>query len=236
VTLVLLCSISAIIVGRSYLLRRRFRRRVEEALRNGQVLSPDDPGIIGLSSSVTTKLLGPPPKLWDVWIEPPMVTNATLEAEFEKSGKFPWTELRPLSAEIVPQNPRRLRKPPFTDRRISSNDSSVWVPKPWMRRRTPQSSSSSVPTLSSPLVESSPEKDPHIRIVTLIAMPTPRPMRPNPPSRVASNSSWSLKGKWKEDKLDLSPITVAVTELKVVLEEVEEETKSNESSSSNKDS
>jgi len=94
VTLILLLSVSIIIVGRSYLLRRRFRRQVEEALRNGHVLSPDAPGLIGLSNSITSKLLGPPPKLWDVWVQPATVTKPSFDTEVASSGKFPWTEVR----------------------------------------------------------------------------------------------------------------------------------------------
>jgi len=157
VTLILLLSVSIIIVGRSYLLRRRFRRQVEEALRNGHVLSPDAPGLIGLSNSITSKLLGPPPKLWDVWVQPATVTKPSFDTEVASSGKFPWTEVRPLSAEILPQNPRRSRMPPTLASRTSSNDSSIMLSKSWIRKRT---SSSSVPTLNNtPVVaESLPEK------------------------------------------------------------------------------
>lgn len=105
VTLILLSSISVIIVARSYLLRRRFRRQVEDALRNGQVLTPDGltPGLVGLSSSATSKLLGPPPKLWDVWVRSASASSLRMrrpstpdEDESQKTApdKFPWNELR----------------------------------------------------------------------------------------------------------------------------------------------
>jgi len=103
VTLILLFSISGIIITRSYLLRRRFRLRVEEALRNGQVLSPDVPGLVGLSTSATRKLFGPPPKLWDIWVQPAIPVRMTemvgmvrgesqdvYEGGAEISGEFPW--------------------------------------------------------------------------------------------------------------------------------------------------
>jgi len=226
VTLILLCSVSAIIIARSYILRRRFRRQVEEALQNGHVLSPDGPGLVGLSSSMKSKLLGPPPKLWDVWVQP-TVTKLSIDTEVANSGKFPWTEVRPLSAEILPQNPRIPRKPLLmSNNRANSNDSSILLSKAWMRKRTPQPSTSSVPTLNNApeTAETLANKNPHIQVVTLIAMPTPHRVRPNPPPRVESDSSRNVKGKWREERLDLTPITVGVTELTVILEDPDEAT------------
>lgn len=77
------------------------------------------------------------------------------------------------------------------------------------------------------------EKDPHIRVVTLIKMPTPRSPRSsvnfssigelNLNAESGSHQSYiSLqKGKSREERLDLSPVAVGVTELKVILEEDE---------------
>jgi len=257
VTLILLCSISAVIITRSYYIRRRFRRQVEEALRNGQVLSPS--GLLGLSSSATSKLFGTPPKLWDVWVQPystttcPAVTVAAAQMQPEThnvnnestSGEFPWIELRPLAAEFLrpPRpKPRPIQKPSdASDSRVngpaaasasSPNASTSFLfSKPWMRRRTPQSSSSSVPMGSAAATPNTKlegpgwkrigvaDKDPYIRVVTLITMPSPHRSRPTEHLRAESEGGWSTKGKGREERLDMTPIAMGITELKVLLED-----------------
>jgi hypothetical protein len=102
-----------------------------------------------------------------------------------------------------------------------------------MRRRSPESSSSSSAPMQSaaltPLPLDGPgskrfgvaDKDPHIRVVTFISMPSPHRSRPTERSRAESEGSWSTKGKGREERLDLTPITMGVTELKVVLDDVQ---------------
>jgi len=68
-----------------------------------------------------------------------------------------------------------------------------------------------------------PEKDPQIRVVTLISMPSPHRARAATLTRAPSDSSWMYKGKSREERLDLAPLTVGITELKVILEEGEED-------------
>jgi hypothetical protein len=69
-TLLLLLGVSAGIVLRSIILRRRFRRQVQDAIQVG-ILQPDG------SLPGTTPGKGPfgeKPKIWDVWMDakPPM--------------------------------------------------------------------------------------------------------------------------------------------------------------------
>lgn len=66
-TLLLLLAVSCAIVARSVIIRRRFRRRVAEALAAGIVLPPE-PGPFG--GIRRQRDFGEKPKLWDAWIVP----------------------------------------------------------------------------------------------------------------------------------------------------------------------
>ncbi len=67
VTLLLLIAVSAFVIIRSFVLRRRLRRRFEEALHNGQLH-----GNLMASefASLRPMMFGTTPKIWDVWIAP----------------------------------------------------------------------------------------------------------------------------------------------------------------------
>jgi hypothetical protein len=54
-------GVSGFIVIRSYLYRRRLRRQLEEAIANGQVLTP-------MQGGIRPKSFGPKPKMWEIWI------------------------------------------------------------------------------------------------------------------------------------------------------------------------
>jgi len=63
---------------------------------------------------------------------------------------------------------------------------------------------------------------PHIRVATLISMPTPPQSRPLVRRESSSSSYNVVKGKWKEERATfqvLASVAVGVTELKVNLEE-----------------
>ena len=60
-TLLLLLAVSCAIVMRSFVLRRRFRRRVEEALAAGIILPQHPP---------RKRDFGEKPRLWDAWLTP----------------------------------------------------------------------------------------------------------------------------------------------------------------------
>ncbi|PFH50187.1 hypothetical protein AMATHDRAFT_61513 [Amanita thiersii Skay4041] len=66
-TLVLLLSVSAAIVIRSFIIRRRHRRMIEEAIRNG-TLPPFATGGVGFGGRPRIDP-SKKPKLWDTWIE-----------------------------------------------------------------------------------------------------------------------------------------------------------------------
>lgn len=96
-------------------------------------------------------------------------------------------------------------------------ESRLSVRRSWLKNHA-----SSVPSrnrVPPTIPEVTPEKDPQIRVVTLISMPSPRRARPVELTRASSDSSWIHKGKSREDRLELTPLAVGVTELKVIMEE-----------------
>ena len=77
-TLILLLSISGAIVGRSYVLRRRQRRLIEEAIRNGTYVPPSVRG-------GAPRVLGAKPQLHDVFLA--LDELAVLQAKGLVAGK-----------------------------------------------------------------------------------------------------------------------------------------------------
>lgn len=109
-TLLLLLAVSCAIVIRSFILRRRFRRRIEEAIAAG-VLIPgaldDGPG--GGMGRGRRRDFGEKPKLWEVWVdEHGQVHDGPHEGssdgdDFGK-GEGKWEEILPVSATILSSN------------------------------------------------------------------------------------------------------------------------------------
>lgn len=84
-TLLLLLAVSLTIVLRSLIIRRRFQRRVQDALAQGIVLSPT-PG----SGGSRRFGLGEKPRTWDAWLTP-----------LPKDEPPQWQSLVPVSARIL---------------------------------------------------------------------------------------------------------------------------------------
>lgn len=84
-TLFVLLLISASIIFRSFLIRRRFRRRVEDALAQGVFLDLQ-PSALGL----TSRYIGEKPSVHEAWVEP--------DALQEKSQ---WQAIMPVTALLT---------------------------------------------------------------------------------------------------------------------------------------
>jgi len=105
-TLLLLLAVSCGIVIRSFVLRRRFHRRVEEAIAAG-VLLPSQTGDIAMGPggtiSVYRRPIGEKPKMWEVWIDEGSSNNhhSSLASE--------WTKVQPVAVTRLsdtPSNPK----------------------------------------------------------------------------------------------------------------------------------
>ena len=77
-TLLLLLAVSCAIVIRSLVLRRRFRRRVQEALANGVILPSPPGGLAGammFGNSRPRRDFGEKPTMWERWLAPPLESD-----------------------------------------------------------------------------------------------------------------------------------------------------------------
>ncbi|KAL7279961.1 hypothetical protein ACG7TL_006372 [Trametes sanguinea] len=95
-TLFLLLAISSAIIMRGIFLRRRFRRRLEEAIAAGVLLSPTDDGPGGSGRSPRRKLRRP--VLYDVSVLPPFFSTSS-----PQDGR--WEETMPVSASVTAEKP-----------------------------------------------------------------------------------------------------------------------------------
>ncbi|KZS87651.1 hypothetical protein SISNIDRAFT_553086 [Sistotremastrum niveocremeum HHB9708] len=197
-TLLLLLGVSCAIIVRSLVLRRRFRRRVQEAIANGIYV----PGMMGGSHR---RDIGEKPTMWEAWIGSPESSLPTQKKE--------WTEFLPVAAV----------KPVSGDDKNANSQGSpyAYMPAPRASRlvqmftgggsrrsRTPvlptQSSpspaaASSFPMAASPSSQNNPAAP--LQLSVLIAMPSPS--RPHHRPTSAHNSSSlsagaNLKGKEKD--------------------------------------
>ncbi|CAE6366300.1 unnamed protein product [Rhizoctonia solani] len=95
-TLLLLLAVSCGIVIRSFVLRRRFHRRVEEAIAAGVLLPGQGDGGVGPRGHFGTyrRPIGEKPIMWEVWIDPSV------------GGKYPsasseWSNIQPLAVTKI---------------------------------------------------------------------------------------------------------------------------------------
>ncbi|KAF9543305.1 hypothetical protein CPC08DRAFT_430371 [Agrocybe pediades] len=93
-TLFLLLFVSCAIVLRSYILRRRYQRRLDEAMASGMFLAPRTAGS-------KRKRLGPKPKLYDTWLAPTA-----------SGGGVSWSDIMPLAARPLFFKPKKSKALP----------------------------------------------------------------------------------------------------------------------------
>ncbi|CAE6438376.1 hypothetical protein ACGC1H_006995 [Rhizoctonia solani] len=95
-TLLLLLAVSCGIVIRSFVLRRRFHRRVEEAIAAGVLLPGQGDGGMGPRGQFGAfrRSIGEKPTMWEIWIDPSV------------GGKYPsasseWSNIQPLAVTKI---------------------------------------------------------------------------------------------------------------------------------------
>ncbi|PCH40078.1 hypothetical protein WOLCODRAFT_162076 [Wolfiporia cocos MD-104 SS10] len=194
-TLFLLLFVSGAIVLRSFILRRRFRRRIEEAIAAGVVLAPQNAG----SSRSYRKL--EKPELWDALLAPaaddawrsimPVAAKTSfLPSPGAGSGSpDPASTASPLQSATTPS--RSLLRP-FVRRRTTAPPSQPLTPVP----TSPQPQSESVPM---DLMATSSA----VQVTVLIQMPNPH--RPARTMDITEQMTSSLKGKkrssyWEDEE------------------------------------
>jgi len=93
-TLLLLLGISAVIVCRSIIMRRRTRRLIEEAIANGTWIPP----VVRAPVNLARK-----PLLYDVYTDLDLEKDRAVQ---EKAAL--WTDILPVSATLVRKNPKLI--------------------------------------------------------------------------------------------------------------------------------
>ncbi|KAK0487487.1 hypothetical protein IW261DRAFT_618726 [Armillaria novae-zelandiae] len=151
-TLFLLLIISSSIILRSFMMRRRFQRHLEEAMAQGVVLAPHTQGS-------RRKRLGKKPKLHEAWIAPSQDADT-------------WEDMMPLSAQPI----RRLKHssdPVIADRLAREHAMEARL-RQFVRWdfREPDLRPSPEPAVPKFYVIDS--QNPILQVSVLIAMPSPR--------------------------------------------------------------
>ncbi|KAI0648062.1 hypothetical protein C8Q79DRAFT_925069 [Trametes meyenii] len=214
-TLFLLLAISSAIIMRGIFLRRRFRRRLEEAIAAGVLLSPNDDGSGGFGRSAGRKKLKRP-TLFDVSVLPPFFSTAS-----PKDGR--WERVMPVSANVFSEKPgldpiptspstHSVNPPPrhhiLTGHMLLERAGYI-IPRARLRRsappRSPRADSSGAGAGDAP--SSSPAiplelKDPVLRaaevqVTVVIAMPNPHRSAYTPPVAVPPLPAGFARSKGK---------------------------------------
>ncbi|KAJ7729311.1 hypothetical protein B0H16DRAFT_228266 [Mycena metata] len=174
-TLILLLAVSAAIVVRSLLLRRRHRRMVAEAIANGTWVAPAPRLRVDLRKK---------PRLWDAFLAPPPVlapaasSNTTQGGLSGGEGKDEWDGIMPFAASYTPSPPTAaptstLAPPPpsatATTNSNSRNASRVNLSSPASATNLPATAGTALATEKTE-PEAGPAQ-PHVRVAVLIAMP-----------------------------------------------------------------
>ncbi|KAI0372149.1 hypothetical protein BV20DRAFT_99334 [Pilatotrama ljubarskyi] len=183
-TLFLLLAISSAIIMRGIFLRRRFRRRLEEALAAGVLLSPTEDGSGGFGRGGGRRKLKRP-TLFDVSVLPPYFSTAD-----PLDGK--WERIMPVSASVSSEKPgldplpsnestHSVDPPPrghLTAGMLLERAGFI-IPRARLRRARPAppqppSSGDAPPSPSIPLEQRDPVlRAAEVQVAVVIAMPNP---------------------------------------------------------------
>ncbi|TFK86789.1 hypothetical protein K466DRAFT_139910 [Polyporus arcularius HHB13444] len=207
---------------RGIFLRRRFRRRLEEALAGGMLLSPSDDGTGGFGGGRTPRRKLQRPTLFDVSVLPPWFSTSS-----PQDGS--WEKLMPFAGNIASAKPGQDPAPDPTqsttptnrghrpnavvllehvfrrNRLRRSNAPSRAEPSPSSLPLTAASSSQDLATSAPaiPLVPQDPvERAAEVRVAVVIAMPNPHRTGYVPPSIDSEMHRPSPGGKGKARGFD----------------------------------
>ncbi|KZT73799.1 hypothetical protein DAEQUDRAFT_761764 [Daedalea quercina L-15889] len=200
-TLFLLLFVSAAIVLRSFIIRRRFRRRIEEAIAAGVYIPPPFGSPPGLRRALER------PTLWDVFLMP--------------ASKDRWSETLPLAAKVAAPKPS-LSTDSTPSLHESSADASVsrlaLLRRPFARRRATSPSLTPSPDPSNPQPTESPAEDAltraeEVQVAVMIMMPNPHRPAYGRSSPLASlkGKERSVSGEWDEEEEGIPDVVLGLT-------------------------
>ncbi|WVF65843.1 hypothetical protein IAT40_000580 [Kwoniella sp. CBS 6097] len=223
ITILVLGLISSALLLRAYILRRRFHRRVEEALRAGRPLPPDAAAALGLGPRRTglgargkkEKKHGLMPTMWESQMRRDIGGEKQCENQHEEvdvlleKEESSWDDLTPLSVLHFPPNvpppppePIQMPPPPSTATIIRSMFSTR-SPYPERPQLIQTITSQTIPT-SRP-VFSVPDAGTEIVVGVMIAMPVEEGS--------AAEEKWSLLEDGEER--DLPEVCLGVMSAKI---------------------
>lgn len=188
ITIIVLALISGALLFRAYYVRRRFQRRVEEAIRNGRPLPTDAAIALGLMRpgrpGKKEKKLGPMPMIWE--------TEMLIDKEKDEERDFgrdrigaasTWAGITPVSVVHYPDGPA----PPLDDGPEFEPSSlppdlfapapqrypmlPQWLPQPRHPRRPVLDRQLSKPIAKREPAYTVPEKGAEVEVAVVIAMP-----------------------------------------------------------------
>ncbi|KAI0061717.1 hypothetical protein BV25DRAFT_742912 [Artomyces pyxidatus] len=196
-TLFLLLFVSSAIILRSFVLRRRFRRRIEEAILAG-VMTPNEAAHRGRRRNFGAK-----PKMWEAWVSPGGDAGS-------------WASIMPVSVQPESHNPAQQSASPSVDaapdgpapplhRRLLRNPFSRRPPAEPPRPPTPPRAE------TSPV---SPAAAPDGMLVSvLIAMPDARRSHMGGGLSSAAKKGESLNSNWEYEEDELPDMVLGVARL-----------------------
>lgn len=215
-TLLLLLAVSCAIVIRSFIIRRRFHRRVQQALAEGVILPPP-PGAGGGQRG--RRDFGEKPKLWDAHLVP----------DEPESSETKWHSMMPVSVRVLSDKltgtGQRLPETPPRPTFLQAASLGLVRGRDAWRPRFLRSQAHLTPLSSNPNSTSSPSSDPaqpsepviedvRLQVSVLIAMPSP--YRPRVWSAAGDSAP---KGKTRgsvgdgDDDEELPDVSFGVTEI-----------------------
>lgn len=186
-TLFLLLFVSAGIVLRSFVLRRRFRRRIEEALASGVPLTPPWGG-----PPILPRMLERP-TLWDVFIRP--------------ASKEGWSETLPLAVQVAASKSSESTLSVQGAVPDASTSRFALLRRPFARRRATSTSPTASPNISNPQPTEASADDvlpraEAVQVAVMVMMPNPhRPVLwQNSASVSPKGKEKSVSGDWDEEE------------------------------------
>ncbi|KAI0761946.1 hypothetical protein BD413DRAFT_606906 [Trametes elegans] len=212
-TLFLLLAISSAIIMRGIFLRRRFRRRLEEAIAAG-VLSPMDegPGGFGRTGGGGGRKKLKRPTLFDVTVLPPFFSPSPQDGR--------WDKLMPVSASVPSEKPE-VNAPPSSESAEAGDPHShhhlplahilleragYIIPRARLRRAAPPPTRQDIPASPSPAAAAgsgpAEQADPVLRagevqVAVIVAMPNPHQSAYVAPGAADAGAWRSSTGKEK---------------------------------------
>ncbi|KAF9260821.1 hypothetical protein L218DRAFT_561197 [Marasmius fiardii PR-910] len=187
-TLVLLLGVSAAIILRSLLLRRRHRRMIEEAIRNGTWIPPANLSRGGVKVDLSKK-----PQMWEAmlggggYVDPKVLD---VHSYANRKDALEWSGLMPMSLQVLPepQLNKDINNPAVSAEDVTENNNTTGDPQTLFDRIVRfigwRSRSPTIPTVNSVPARTRPGQESSSPDTSASSDPQPDSLLPTPPIQV----------------------------------------------------